>query len=100
MPAPFNSICSYVREMMTRSYADAALLPVIEDNCPACFKVSFYRAVQRRQCHRFLQAPEERKRIKLLLAAQEQLFPDVHGNLLQVRAVHAAVFRPFATHLS
>jgi hypothetical protein len=33
----------------------------------------------------FLQAPEERKRIKLLLAAQEQLFPDVHGNLLQVR---------------
>ena len=31
---------SYVREMMTRSYADAALLPVIEDNCPACFKVS------------------------------------------------------------
>jgi hypothetical protein len=31
-----------------------------------------------------LQAPEERKRIKLLLAAQEQLFPDVHSNLLQV----------------
>jgi hypothetical protein len=24
---------------MTRAYADAALLPVIEDNCPACFKV-------------------------------------------------------------
>jgi hypothetical protein len=34
-----------------------------------------------------LQAPEERKRIKLLLAAQEQLFPDVHGNLLQVYSV-------------
>jgi hypothetical protein len=33
-----------------------------------------------------MQAPEERKRIKLLLAAQEQLFPDVHGNLLQARA--------------
>jgi tRNA 2-thiocytidine biosynthesis protein TtcA len=29
----------YVRELMTRAYADAALLPVIEDNCPACFKV-------------------------------------------------------------
>ncbi len=30
----------YVREMMTRAYADAMLLPVIEDNCPACFKAS------------------------------------------------------------
>ena len=34
-----HSMRSYVREMMTRAYADAALLPVIEDNCPACFKV-------------------------------------------------------------
>jgi hypothetical protein len=39
MLAWLDSICSYVREMMTRAYADAALLPVIEDNCPACFKV-------------------------------------------------------------
>jgi tRNA 2-thiocytidine biosynthesis protein TtcA len=39
--APFDFICSYVREMMTRAYADASLLPVIEDNCPACFKVNF-----------------------------------------------------------
>ena len=38
-----------------------------------------------------LQAPEERKRIKLLLAAQEQLFPDVHGNLLQVYSVLCVV---------
>ncbi len=36
---PLDSTRSYVREMMTRAYADAALLPVIEDNCPACFKV-------------------------------------------------------------
>ena len=39
-----------------------------------------------------LQAPEERKRIKLLLAAQEQLFPDVHGNLLQVRWLSEKTF--------
>ena len=35
-----DTLCIYVREMMTRAYADATLLPVIEDNCPACFKVS------------------------------------------------------------
>ncbi|XP_006814971.1 uncharacterized protein LOC100377968 [Saccoglossus kowalevskii] len=55
----------YVRETDTRSFAEQVKLPVIAENCPACFE-----------------APKERHRTKQLLAAQELLFPDLYQSLL------------------
>lgn len=56
---------NYCREQQTREYAAAAALPVISETCPACYE-----------------APKERARIKMVLAAQEQLHPDLHSKLL------------------
>lgn len=56
----------YLRERMTKDYADKAALPIIYENCPACFA-----------------APQERHRVKLLLASQEQLIPDLFSSLLR-----------------
>ncbi len=53
-----------VRERETRAFAEKHILPVISENCPACFEV-----------------PKERKRTKNLLAMQEQLFPTVFSNI-------------------
>ena len=44
----------YVREKMTDDFAREAQLPIIRDNCPACFS-----------------APKERHRIKMLLSNEE-----------------------------
>jgi tRNA(Ile)-lysidine synthase TilS/MesJ len=56
----------YLRERMTKDYAEKAALPIIYENCPACFA-----------------APQERHRVKLLLASQEQLIPDLFSSLLR-----------------
>lgn len=50
----------YIRELQTKRYAKWNNLPVITENCPACFS-----------------EPKERRRIKILLAAQENMFPDL-----------------------
>jgi selenocysteine lyase/cysteine desulfurase/tRNA(Ile)-lysidine synthase TilS/MesJ len=55
----------YVRERMTKEFAMRSKLPVIFENCPGCFA-----------------APQERHRIKLLLATQEQQYPDLFSNML------------------
>jgi tRNA 2-thiocytidine biosynthesis protein TtcA len=55
----------YVRERQTRLFARLAALPVIVDNCPACFE-----------------APKERQRIKLMLAQQEALHPNVVSSIM------------------
>ena len=55
---------AYTREKTTREFAERARLPVIPDNCPACFE-----------------GPKERYRIKTLLAKQEHLFPTVYSTL-------------------
>mmetsp|Transcript_13168 Transcript_13168/g.20670 ORF Transcript_13168/g.20670 Transcript_13168/m.20670 type:complete len:228 (+) Transcript_13168:3-686(+) len=57
---------NYAREALTREYAEAKGLPVINENCPGCFE-----------------APKERARIKMVLASQEQMFPDLYGKLLK-----------------
>ena len=57
---------AYVRERLMKEYAEEAELPVIVENCPACFA-----------------APTERHRTKLLLASQEQLIPDLFSSLLR-----------------
>eukprot|EP00359_Climacostomum_virens_P010786 CAMPEP_0204914044 /NCGR_PEP_ID=MMETSP1397-20131031/11891_1 /ASSEMBLY_ACC=CAM_ASM_000891 /TAXON_ID=49980 /ORGANISM="Climacostomum Climacostomum virens, Strain Stock W-24" /LENGTH=875 /DNA_ID=CAMNT_0052085443 /DNA_START=54 /DNA_END=2681 /DNA_ORIENTATION=- len=55
----------YVRERMTKEFAQSVKLPVIFENCPGCFA-----------------APTERLRIKMLLATQEQQIPDLFSNML------------------
>ncbi|KAL8616794.1 hypothetical protein ACOMHN_017831 [Nucella lapillus] len=54
----------YVREKDLRYFAEKNNLPVIAENCPACFE-----------------APKERHRTKQLLASQEVLFPRLYSSL-------------------
>merc|ERR1719479_579416 len=54
----------YTRENSLRKFAEGNKLPIIAENCPACFE-----------------APKERQRIKQLLAQQELLFPRLYWNL-------------------
>jgi len=54
----------YVRENALRHFAESEKLPIIAENCPACFE-----------------APKERQRVKQLLAQQELLFPRLYWNL-------------------
>ena len=55
----------YVRERQTRDFARKAGLPVIAENCPACFAM-----------------PMQRQRMKALLAEQERQHPRLFANLL------------------
>lgn len=55
----------YVRERQTRAYAQASGLPVVVDNCPACFRV-----------------PTRRMHFKTLLAEQERDHPRVFASIL------------------
>jgi len=55
----------YVREKALRQFAEKSFLPIIPENCPACFE-----------------APKERHRMKQLLAQQELLFPNLFSSLL------------------
>jgi tRNA(Ile)-lysidine synthase TilS/MesJ/selenocysteine lyase/cysteine desulfurase len=56
----------YVREKMTADFASEANLPIIRDNCPACFA-----------------APKERHRIKVLLSHEEFQNPHLFASMLQ-----------------
>ncbi len=55
----------YVRERQTRDFARRAALPLVQENCPACFAV-----------------PMQRQRMKALLAEQERQHPRLFANLL------------------
>jgi tRNA 2-thiocytidine biosynthesis protein TtcA len=54
----------YVRERQTRAFTEAAGLPVIFENCPACFS-----------------KPQQRYAMKLMLAEQEKLHPKLFASL-------------------
>ena len=54
----------YAREKNLRKFAEGSKLPIIAENCPACFE-----------------APKERQRVKQLLAQQELLYPRLYWNL-------------------
>ncbi|CAD7938980.1 unnamed protein product [Amoebophrya sp. A120] len=56
----------YVREKVMAQFAEENKLPIIADNCPACFAV-----------------PKERHRVKLLLAKEEFVLHDLFSNLLK-----------------
>jgi len=55
---------AYARERSLRQFAESAHLPVIAENCPACFE-----------------SPKERHRTKQVLAQQELLFPRLYWSL-------------------
>ncbi len=55
----------YVRERQTAAYAEASELPVIPDNCPACFR-----------------KPTERQHMKELLLAEERRNKGLYKSLL------------------
>ena len=54
----------YVREQTTKEFSMSANLPVINENCPACFE-----------------QPKERDRVKRLLAQEEVMVPALFSNL-------------------
>ena len=54
----------HAREAALKAFSYGAGLPVIADNCPACFE-----------------APKERARIKKLLRREEAMFPRLFANL-------------------
>lgn len=55
---------AYVREVEMKKFAYDARLPVINENCPACFE-----------------DPKERHRVKKMLAQEESLYPDMYNSL-------------------
>ena len=54
----------YLREKALRDFSYDAGLPVINENCPACFE-----------------APKERNHIKKLLAREESVFPSLYSSM-------------------
>lgn len=54
----------YVREKSLREFAESNSLPVIAENCPACFE-----------------QPKERYRMKQMLASHELIFPQLFSSL-------------------
>ena len=65
----------YVREKQLREFAKSMNLPIIDENCPACFEGS-------RSGFDVRNRPKERYRMKTLLAAEENLFPNVFNCIL------------------
>lgn len=56
----------YCREALFKDFSLKNKLPIITENCPACFS-----------------APKERHRVKLMLAQQENLFPSLFQSILK-----------------
>lgn len=54
----------YTRESMTRDFSLSSNLPIINENCPACFE-----------------QPKERHRVKKLLAQEEAMIPALFANI-------------------
>lgn len=55
---------AYTREHELKKFAYEARLPVINENCPACFE-----------------EPKERHRVKKMLAQEESLYPEMYNSL-------------------
>jgi hypothetical protein len=54
----------YCRESLMTDFAKSNKLPIINENCPACFE-----------------EPKERARIKKLLSREETLYPNIHDKI-------------------
>ena len=55
---------AYCREALMADFARSANLPIINENCPACFE-----------------EPKERARMKKLLSKEETLYPNFYDNI-------------------
>ncbi|KAL3916789.1 MAG: hypothetical protein SGILL_005020 [Bacillariaceae sp.] len=55
---------AYCREALMTEFARSANLPIINENCPACFE-----------------EPKERARMKKLLSKEETLYPNFYDNI-------------------
>lgn len=55
---------AYCRESLMTDFARSANIPIINENCPACFE-----------------EPKERARIKKLLSREETLYPNFYDNI-------------------
>jgi tRNA(Ile)-lysidine synthase TilS/MesJ len=55
---------AYCRESMMTEFSRSANLPIVNENCPACFE-----------------EPKERARMKKLLAKEETLYPNFYDNI-------------------
>ena len=73
---------AYVRETQTRDFATAAKLPIINENCPACFE-----------------QPKERERVKKMLSKEESLNPSLFTNLRRAMLplMHGRCYEAFKT---
>ena len=76
----------YIREKQLREFAKTMNLPIIDENCPACFEGYALKCLR---IHWFIiiliiiiNRPKERYRMKTLLAAEENLFPNVFNCIL------------------
>lgn len=69
-----------VRESQTRSFAEQAGLPIITDNCPACYS-----------------KPQQRARIKTLLQEEAKQNPNLYAN---IQAAMAPLLSDRGRHLS
>ena len=54
----------FCREKIFKEFVNSVKLPIIQENCPACFS-----------------APKERHRMKILLSQQENLYPSLFSSL-------------------
>jgi hypothetical protein len=72
----------YVREKSTRDFSQESRLPIINENCPACFE-----------------QPKERDRVKKLLVQEESMIPNLFYNLKRalVPLMDDAVYDVMAT---
>jgi hypothetical protein len=72
----------YVREKSTRDFSQQSRLPIINENCPACFE-----------------QPKERDRVKKLLVQEESMIPNLFYNLKRalVPLMDDAVYDVMAT---
>ena len=78
----------YCRESLMTEFAKAAKLPIINENCPACFE-----------------EPKERARIKKLLSREETLYPNFYDNIRRslLPLMHedsTAILRGYANEIS
>jgi tRNA(Ile)-lysidine synthase TilS/MesJ len=66
----------YTREAATKKFAYEARLPVINENCPACFE-----------------EPKERHRVKKMLAKEKSLCPTVYANMRRALVIKSFFVR-------
>lgn len=75
----------YLRETQTRDFSVAAKLPIINENCPACFeqpKVRYPTVSPSSEAFRHASwLLQERARVKQVLAQEESMIPALFYNL-------------------